>query len=175
MPFVFTIIAILFIVIGARGQSSNAIALLKSEFTGSGSFIQFLIAILIVGFIGYIKPLKLVSDGFLLLILISMFLADKGRVFSQFETDLQNTPPTPSPAQAASSSAGSSSGGSSSAGTTVSQSNLVQTSTGLINTTGSTPFQSPGFNFLGGFTQLLNFNNPPTSTSADSGLSPNML
>jgi hypothetical protein len=94
MPFIFTIFAILFIVIGARGQSSTAIALLKSEFTGPNSFIQFLIAILVVGFLGYIKPLKLVSDGFLLLILISMFLANKGGFFAQFENALQNTPAT---------------------------------------------------------------------------------
>jgi hypothetical protein len=94
MPFIFTIFAILFIVIGARGQSSTAIALLKSEFTGPNSFIQFLIAILVVGFLGYLKPLKLISDGFLLLILISMFLANKGGFFAQFENALQNTPAT---------------------------------------------------------------------------------
>jgi len=99
MPFVFLIVGLMLIVIGARNQQGNAVTLLQSEFTGTNSFVEWLIAALIIGGLGYIKPLKPVSDAFLGLMILVMIIANQnsGGLFAQFEAALQNTSPTPDP------------------------------------------------------------------------------
>ena len=69
-------------------------SLIKSEFTGKNNFVYWVLSILIVGAIGYIEPLKPISRAFLLLIVIVLFLANKG-VFEQFNQALDRTQKTP--------------------------------------------------------------------------------
>ena len=100
MPFVFLIVGVMLITIGARNQSANAIQLLQSEFTGSNSYIQWFIAVMVLGLIGYYKPVKPLADGLIGLVILVMILNDqtKSNLFGAFETALQNTTPTPAPA-----------------------------------------------------------------------------
>lgn len=64
--------------------------LLKDDFTGKNNFVYWVLSILIVGAIGYIKPLQPVSRAFMLLIIIVLFLTNKG-VFAQFNEALAGT------------------------------------------------------------------------------------
>ncbi len=98
MPFVFLIIGVMLLVIGLRGQSQAATTLLKDEFTGSGSFIQWFIAIMVLGLVGYYKPIRPLTDGLIGLVILTMILNEqtKNNIFKAFETALQNTTPSPS-------------------------------------------------------------------------------
>jgi hypothetical protein len=94
MPFVFFAIAIMMIVIGVRGTQTQALALLKGEFTGNGnwknSFLPWLVAIGVVGGIGYIPQVKKVSDAFIWLCILAFVLANgKNGLFSQFNSQVQ--------------------------------------------------------------------------------------
>lgn len=59
------------------------VSLLKNDFTGKNNYWYWVLSILIVGSIGYIKPLQPVSRAFLVLIVIVLVLSNKG-VFAQF-------------------------------------------------------------------------------------------
>ncbi len=65
-------------------------SLLKQDFQGKNNFAYWVLSILIIGAIGYIKPLQPVSRAFMLLVIIVLFLSNKG-VFDQFNTAFQAT------------------------------------------------------------------------------------
>jgi hypothetical protein len=105
MPFVFLIIAVMFIVIGMRNQGANAVVLLKSEFTGTNSFVPWIIALGILGAIGYWSPAKKVADAFLGLVMLVMVISNEtkgqgGGLFAQLQAALTGTTPDASPAVA---------------------------------------------------------------------------
>lgn len=91
MPFIFLILGIMLLTTGVRNTQGEFFDLVKSDFAGNGtiqnSFLAWLLAIGIIGGLGYYKPLKPLSDGFLLLIIVVLFLSNKG-VFSQLESQL---------------------------------------------------------------------------------------
>ena len=100
VPFVLGFIAIAMIAIGIRGQAQAAGTLLASEFTGAGSFIQWFLAIMILGLIGYYKPAKPVADAMLGLVIVAMVLvrgnpnAPGGGFIAQLENAFQTATPT---------------------------------------------------------------------------------
>ena len=100
MPFIFAFVGIAFVVIGVRGQTPVATKLLVSEFTGANSFVPFLVAILVIGFTGYIRPFKPVSDAFIGLIILVIILSNqnKGGLFAKLQDALTNSPPIATPA-----------------------------------------------------------------------------
>lgn len=89
MPFALLFVGILFLVLGVRDTQKEFVELLRGDFTGSGNFIYFIVAILGIGAVGYIPRLKPVSDGFLVLVLVVLFLSNKG-FFSQFQQQVYN-------------------------------------------------------------------------------------
>jgi hypothetical protein len=96
MPFVFLIVGLMILVIGVRGQSNTAIKLLQSEFTGANSFIQWFLAIMILGLVGYYKPIKPLSDGLIGLVILAMILNEQSQnnIFGALEQAFQNTTPS---------------------------------------------------------------------------------
>ena len=99
MPFVLIFIGALFFITAIRGTSLLFVQMLQDDIftTKSGhSFFFWAIAILIVGALGYIKSIRPLSDSFLLLLIIVLFLSNGG-VFSQFNQALagatQTNPP----------------------------------------------------------------------------------
>lgn len=95
MPLVLLAIAIVMITIGMRGHAADASQLLASEFTGPNSFVQALLAIGILGAIGYWKPARPFSNGFIGLVVLSLFLNKGTGFFAQLESAFQTTPATP--------------------------------------------------------------------------------
>ncbi len=91
MPFIFLILGIMLVTTGVRDTQGDFFNLVKSDFAGNGtiqnSFLAWLLAIGVIGGLGYYKPLKPLSDGFLLLVIVVLFLSNKG-VFSQLESQL---------------------------------------------------------------------------------------
>lgn len=70
-----------------RDTQQNVADLLHGDFTGQKSFIPWIVAILIVGAVGYIPTLQPISDAFLVLLLVVLFLSNGG-FFEQFFKDI---------------------------------------------------------------------------------------
>lgn len=99
MPYIFIIIGLVMVIAAVRntvadtkdanGNVTDAglATLLKHDFTGQNNYIYWVVSILIIGAIGYIKPLQPVSRAFMLLVIIVLFLSNKG-VFAQFNSAL---------------------------------------------------------------------------------------
>ena len=93
MPFVFGIFGVLLLVSGVRGKSSDLFALLKSDFTGKPNYFQWMIAIFVVGSIGYIKQLSTISRMFMFLVMAGLLYQNK-QVLSEFGTQENAAPLT---------------------------------------------------------------------------------
>lgn len=91
MPFALLFVGILLVVSGVRGKQDDLFALLKSDFTGDGtfshSFVAWLVAIGVIGGLGYFKPIRPIANAFLALVIIVLFLSNKG-FFTQFSQQL---------------------------------------------------------------------------------------
>jgi hypothetical protein len=96
MPFLFIIIGVVMITAAVRdtvGDSANQkglVTLLKNDFIGQHNFAYWVLSILVIGAIGYIKPLEGVSRMFMLLVVIVLLISNKG-VFAQFEAAIGKT------------------------------------------------------------------------------------
>ena len=83
MPFAFLIVGILLVTAGVRSTYTNLFTLVKGDFSGSGSFLHWAVAILILGSIGYVDELKPFSRAFMALLIVVLFLSNGG-FFDQF-------------------------------------------------------------------------------------------
>lgn len=86
MPFALLIIGITLLVSAVRGTYTDLDKLVVGEFKGNtaqSNFLYWIVAILIVGMIGYVESLQSFSRAFLALIIIVLFLHNKG-FFSNF-------------------------------------------------------------------------------------------
>lgn len=87
MPFALIAIGLLLVIAAYNNTQTVLASQLKKDFSGNTGFIYWIAAIMIVGVIGYIKPMQTVSRAMLALILVVIFLTNSG-VFSQFNTAL---------------------------------------------------------------------------------------
>lgn len=91
MPFALAIIGIAIFVTAVKGTSSYLFGLIKGDLTGEGNFIYWVLAIMVVGSLGYIKRLQPIANMFMLLMMIVLFLAPKNRgFFGQFMAGIKN-------------------------------------------------------------------------------------
>lgn len=93
MPFVLLLFGAVLFVAGVRGTNKDLWTLVKGDFTGDKSFLLWIAAISIVGGAGYIKPLKGLSVAFMTLLLLVLFLSNKG-VISQLQGFVNNPAPS---------------------------------------------------------------------------------
>jgi len=115
MAFALLIIGITLVVAAVRNTQGDLITLLIGDFTGPNNFIYWIVALLIIGAVGYVPKLKPVSDGFLVIVILALFLS-KGRpdsktggFFKQFTDALGTT--TKAPATGATGTTGGGPGG----------------------------------------------------------------
>lgn len=94
MPFALAIIGITIFVTALRGTTSTLFGLIKDDFTGNGNFIYWVLSILVIGAVGYVKKLQPIANGFLLLVMIVLLIGagNKG-FFAQFMAGIK-TPAT---------------------------------------------------------------------------------
>jgi hypothetical protein len=113
MPFVLLALGILFFIVSLQGTQGSLFSLLKSEFVGTNSFVVWAAAFVIIGLLGYIKPIRPITHAFLVLMLLVLILTNGTGFFSQFNAALKSpvtpsiTPPTATPSVAPSSGIGS--------------------------------------------------------------------
>ena len=109
MPFALLIIGAFLLIAAVRGTTdgpSGLFALVAGDFTGSPNFTFWIVAILLIGAIGYIQKIKPLSDAMLVLVILVLFLskgnpgAVGGGFFNQFTSAL-NTTTTATPTAAA--------------------------------------------------------------------------
>lgn len=97
MPFILILIGILMLVAGIRNKSGQLIATVGDEFSGPGNFFYWIVALLLIGSLGYIDKVRPVSDALLALIIVALLLgAGKptqtgGGVFTQLQAALTST------------------------------------------------------------------------------------
>lgn len=100
MPFLFIIVGLVMATAAVRNsvaddkntKDAGLATLLKNDFTGQNNFIYWVLSILVIGAIGYIKPLQSISRAFMLLVVIVLFLSNQG-VFSKFNAAIEGTQP----------------------------------------------------------------------------------
>ncbi len=129
MPFILILFGVYVIVVAIRGYITTLGTLLKGDLVGSGSFGLWLIAIMVVGTLGYVGgAARTFSRAFLLLIVVVLFLSNGG-VWAKLITAIKNPAPA-LPTQTVTVSGGAASSGS--AGATSSSSGGGNPLTGAI-------------------------------------------
>jgi len=83
MPFVLFVAGLLLVITGVRGTSDKLYSLIASDFIGSSSFFPWVIAIFFIGSVGYVRTLRPLSNIFLVLVIIVLFLSNGG-FFAKF-------------------------------------------------------------------------------------------
>lgn len=83
MPFVLFIAGLLLVITAVRDKSSDLMTLLKNDFVGANSFLPWVISILFIGSLGYIPSIKPITNAFLVLVIIVLFLSNGG-FFAKF-------------------------------------------------------------------------------------------
>lgn len=78
----------MFVFTGLKGSAPQLYQLLASDFTGQGNYVYWMLAIIVLGSLGYIKGLEQFSKLFLILVLIVLFLDNRG-FFAQFQAYLK--------------------------------------------------------------------------------------
>lgn len=87
MPFAFLIIGAVLITSGVRNTYSDLFKLVKGDFSGPNNFTYWMVAILILGSLGYVDELKGFSRAFLALVLVVLILSNRG-FFSKFNQQI---------------------------------------------------------------------------------------
>ena len=97
MPLALILLGVLFLVAAVRGDKCNGqqcsdllFETLKDDFTGPNNFIYWGIALWIIGAAGYYKPLKPLSNAFLGLVILVLFISNRG-FFQKFMEQIQST------------------------------------------------------------------------------------
>lgn len=78
MPLVLLFISVVFLTAAIRGTHKLLFDTLKDDFTGPNNFIYWCIALFVISAVGYYKPLKPISNAFMLLVVIVLFLSNAG-------------------------------------------------------------------------------------------------
>lgn len=97
MPFVLVIIGATFLVAAVRNTQSSLTTLLHGDFTGQGNFLYWLVAIFIIGAVGYVPRFKPFSVAFLVLVILVLLLTrgnpntTSGGFFTKFSQALGST------------------------------------------------------------------------------------
>lgn len=90
MPIALLIIGAVFIVAAIRGTHKDLFEILKDDFGGSSNFLTWGLGIFFIGAIGYAKGLKPLSNAFLVLLFVAIFLTSGRGFFTQFTAQIRN-------------------------------------------------------------------------------------
>lgn len=99
MPFFFVFVGALLILTGIKDTYVALGNELQKDFTGSGNFFVWVMALGSIGALGYVQQLRPFTNAFMLLILIAMVLSNsnRGDILTMIGDGLNNpvTPPRP--------------------------------------------------------------------------------
>lgn len=100
MPFALLIIGAMLLISSVKGTTDDLFALVVDDFTGPQNFIYWMVAILLIGAVGYIPKLKPISVSLLGLVVLVLFVARgdptkaSGGFFEKFTAGLGATTKT---------------------------------------------------------------------------------
>jgi hypothetical protein len=89
MGFLFLFVGVLIAISAYRGTQAQLWQLVIGDVTGTGSFIWWIVAIAIIGGLGYIKPIRVVMEPLLVLVLVALFLSNSG-VFAKLNQEIKS-------------------------------------------------------------------------------------
>jgi hypothetical protein len=81
------------VLVGLNGDPGKLYALLANDFTGKNSFVYWMLAILVLGGLGYVPGLDKISKAFLVLVILVLLL-DNGGFFKHFQDFVKSTTQT---------------------------------------------------------------------------------
>lgn len=90
MPLALLMIGVMLIVAALRGTERELFALIKSDFTGPNNFIFWVLSLYLISALGYIPQLRKLSNTFLVLVVLALFLSNKG-FFAKFMGAINGT------------------------------------------------------------------------------------
>jgi hypothetical protein len=97
MPLALILLGVLFLTAAVRGDKCNGqqcsdvlFSTIKDDFTGPNNFIYWGIALFVIGGAGYYKPLKPLSNAFLGLVILVLFISNRG-FFVKFMQQIRTT------------------------------------------------------------------------------------
>jgi hypothetical protein len=97
MAFALLIIGLALVTVTVRNTQDTFTARVANDFRGPGNFVYWIVAILIIGSVGYVKKLKGLSDAFLVMVLLVLILKrgnpgmPAGGFFQQFTNAIKGT------------------------------------------------------------------------------------
>lgn len=90
MPFVLLFLGFLFLVVAINGTQGDFFSLLKSEFTGANNFVVWIGAIMILGLLGYFRPIRPITHGLIALVFLVLILTQGTGFFDRFNAALKS-------------------------------------------------------------------------------------
>lgn len=90
MPIAFLFIGAIFIVAAIRGTHKELFEIMRDDFFGSPSFFSWGLAFVFIGLMGFNKTFKPVSDAFLVLLFVVIFLRSGEGFFDKLTTQIRN-------------------------------------------------------------------------------------
>jgi hypothetical protein len=90
MPLVLLLLGALFLTAAIRGKQDLLFATLKDDFTGPRNFFYWGLSLFIIGALGYIKPLRPISNSFMVLVFLILMLSNRG-FFDKFIEQMSAT------------------------------------------------------------------------------------
>lgn len=89
MPFAFIFVGLVLLIAGVRDSADDLLTLLKGDLAGQNNFIYWILAILLIGALGYVKDFATLSKAFLGLVIVVLILAEdkqgNGGFFTKFQ------------------------------------------------------------------------------------------
>lgn len=90
MPLLFLGTGIVFVLTGLKGDPGALFGLVQGDFQGQGNFVYWLVAMLVLGSLGYIPALKNLSRMFVALVVVVLLLDNKG-FFAQLQSFIDSS------------------------------------------------------------------------------------
>lgn len=72
------LIGLVLVIVGFRGETDKFAETVREDFTGQPNFLFWVVAVFGIGAMGAVKPLRPISDGFFVLILVVLILSNRG-------------------------------------------------------------------------------------------------
>src|SRR5215469_15320233 len=87
MPFALLIVGVTLVVAAIQNTSSDLFTLVKGDFTGRNNYTYWMASILLIGALGYIKPMQPLSRVFLALLVV-VLIVSHGGLFDKLNAQL---------------------------------------------------------------------------------------
>jgi hypothetical protein len=93
MSYALIIVGVMLLIASIRDMQGTLFTLLRDDFIGMHSYVFWLLSILGIGAVGYVPKMKGLSDGFLILVFLMLFISNKG-FFNQFMSQISGVEST---------------------------------------------------------------------------------